>query len=108
MARVIGTIVFAVSGFLLVSFGGAIVAAPVTLPLMLVVVRRHPSRTFRTLGFLLGGLTAGEVMWAVTYVTVGERNPWIWMVPVVAGFAGGWAIARQPTAAQRTTIGTLE
>ncbi len=46
--RLAGVVVFAVAGFLLLSMGGAVLAAPVTVPLMLVVSRRHPTTT-RTL-----------------------------------------------------------
>jgi hypothetical protein len=39
----IGVAVFGVAEFLLLSMGGAVVAAPVTVPLIAVAVRRHPT-----------------------------------------------------------------
>jgi hypothetical protein len=85
--------VVAVAAFLLISMGGAIVAAPVTLPLLLVALRRGA-----LVGWLQGaaiavaGLTVVEVAWAATYVTVGEAKPWIWLVPLVAGIAATTAL----------------
>ena len=79
-----GIAVFIVAGFLLLSMGGAIVAAPLTIPLMFVAVRRHPTRAFRVAGTLIAGLTVAELAWAAAYVTAGEAKPWIWLVPCVA------------------------
>lgn len=87
--RVGGVVVFAVSGLLLVSMGGAMVAAPAMLPLLYLVASRRPTRGFRTAAAVIGGLTAGELAWAITYLAVGERQPWIWLVPVVTALAVG-------------------
>src|SRR5439155_455947 len=59
---------FLLCGFLLLTFGCAVVAAPVTLPLTYLAVRRHPSRPFRWVAGVLAGLTTVEVAWAVVYV----------------------------------------
>lgn len=94
----IGTVVFAISGLLLLSMGGAIVAAPVTVPLMVLAVRRHPTPSFRTAGTVLVALTLAEVAWALTYVTAGESRPWIWLLPTLAALTGAAALARQTPA----------
>jgi len=88
-----GVAVFAVAGFLLVSMGGAIVAAPVTVPLMFVVSRRHPTRAFRIAATVLGGVTVAEVVWAVTYLVVTEATPWIWALPLAGGTIGAVILA---------------
>jgi hypothetical protein len=76
-------LLFLVSAFLLASLGGAaIVAAPVTLPLLYVAVRRHPTKPFRVTGGIIGALTILEVGWATAYVVVGEDQPWIVVVPL--------------------------
>jgi hypothetical protein len=80
--RWVGLATFAVAGFLLLSFGGAIAAAPVTLPLLYLASRRHPTKGFRIAAAVIGGLTAAEVGWALTYVALGDAGPWIWLVPL--------------------------
>ncbi len=83
--RRIGVFVFAVAAFLLVSMGGAIVAAPVTVPLMYVVSRRHPTGAFRIAAAVLGGLTVAEAAWALTYLLIAEATPWVWAIPLASG-----------------------
>ena len=85
--RAIGLVVFCVAAFLLISMGGAIIAAPLTVPLMFVVARRHPTGSFRAVGAALVGATVAEVAWAVTYVAADEAKPWIWLVPLAAALA---------------------
>lgn len=85
--RRIGVVVFIVAGVLLVSMGGAIIAAPVTIPLMFIAVCRHPTRTFRITGTVIAGLTVAEFAWALAYVTAGEARPWIWLAPSAAAVA---------------------
>jgi hypothetical protein len=82
--RVIGIVVFSVAAFLLLSMGGGIIAAPVTVPLMFVAAHRHPTRPFRIIGAALIGATIAEVVWALTYLAVGEAKPWIWLLPLAA------------------------
>ena len=90
--------VAALAGFLLLSMGGAIVAAPVTVPLLAVAARwRGPQ--YRITAAVLAGLTLAEVGWAGTYLAVGEARPWVWLVPLVAGLGGGagvWRVAQPP------------
>ncbi len=90
------TAAFVVAAFLLVSMGGAILAAPLMLPVMYVGVRRHSTRLFRTIGGLLSALTVGEVVWAAVYVSLGESKPWIWLFPVIGGLAVAFAYAWLP------------
>lgn len=90
--------VFAAAGVLLLSMGGAVVAAPVSVPLVVRAVRRQPGRAWRPAGALLGAATLAEVAWAVTYVTVGESGPWIWLLPLVAAGVMAWSILRLPGA----------
>jgi len=93
----IGISVFAVAAFLLVSMGGAIVAAPVTVPLMYIVSRRHPTGAFRIAAAVLGGLTMAETAWALTYLLMTEAKPWIWAVPLASGAAAAVVLAgRRP------------
>jgi len=85
--RMVGVVVFCAAALLLISMGGAIIAAPLTIPLMFVVARRHPTSTFRAIGAVLAGATAAEVAWALTYVAADEAKPWIWLIPLIAAFA---------------------
>jgi hypothetical protein len=55
--KVIGMVTFVLAGFLLLSMGGAIVAAPVTVPLMSIAACRRPTRPFRMSAMVLSGLT---------------------------------------------------
>lgn len=90
-------ILFLVSAFLLVSMGGAVLAAPVTLPLMFVAVRRRPSTPFRAAAAVIGGLTTAEVVWAGTYVALTEARPWIWLLPCLSAALAVYVfVARAP------------
>jgi hypothetical protein len=94
VTRIAGIAVFTIAALLLTSIGGAgIVAAPVTLPVLFVVVHAHPTRPFRVAGAVIGALTAAEASWAIVYAAVGEAQPWVWLVPLVAGAAVGWCVA---------------
>lgn len=95
MNRGVGVAVFVVAGLLLTSVGGlGIIAAPVTLPLLLLVVRRHPTRGFRVAGAVLGGLTAAELAWGLLYALAGEVPVAIWLFPAVTGLATAYAFLR--------------
>lgn len=100
---IVGIAVFVVAAVLLVSMGGAIVAAPLTLPALALVVRRHPTRGFRIAGAIIGGCTAAEVAWAAVYLIVGEAPVVIWFVPALVGIATGAVLGRRriPTASAR-------
>jgi len=75
---------FLLCGLLLLTYGGAVIAGPVTLPLTYLAVRRHPTRPFRWVGGALAGLTTVEVAWALVYVFDGETKPSIWLLPLTA------------------------
>ena len=80
--------VLAVGAFLLLSMGGAIVAAPATLPALFVALRRRAlAGWLRGAAIAVCGLTVAEVAWALTYVTAGEAKPWIWLLPLAAWIA---------------------
>ena len=86
-----------VSAFLLVSMGGAIVAAPVTVPLLYLAARGDRAGAgLRTAALLIAALTVAEVAWAATYLAVAEAEPWIWLLPVAAGAATATGFARTP------------
>jgi hypothetical protein len=100
---IVGLAVFVVATVLLVSMGGAIVAAPLTLPVLAVVVRHHPTRGFRIAGAIIGGLTAAEVAWAAVYLVAGEAPVLVWLLPALIGIAAGAVLGRRrlPTAGAR-------
>jgi hypothetical protein len=75
-----------VSALLLLSMGGAIVAAPLTVPLLFLAVRGDRiSAGLRTAAVVIAALTVAEVAWAATYLATAEAQPWIWLVPAGAG-----------------------
>jgi hypothetical protein len=74
---------------LLVSMGGAILAAPVLLPLLWWVARTT-TRGVRLIGVILAALVVGEVTWAGVYLVVGERQPYIWALPALSAAATMW------------------
>lgn len=77
-------VILVVSTLLLLSMGGAIVAAPVSVPALWVIARRH-SGPARGWAVMIVALTVAEVVWAAVYVLVGETAPWIWLVPLIGG-----------------------
>jgi hypothetical protein len=88
-------VLVAVSAFLLLSMGGAIVAAPLTLPLLYLALRSgRLGPSLRTAAIVVAGLTGAEVVWAATYLTMAEAQPWIWLLPAGAGAAVAAALAR--------------
>lgn len=89
-----------VSACLLLSVGGAaIVAAPLTVPLLYLALRGGRMGTgFRVAAVVIAALTVAEIAWAATYLTVEEAQPWIWFVPIAAGVATAAAFARTPAA----------
>jgi hypothetical protein len=82
-AILVGTVV------LLLSMGGAILAAPVVLPLLWWAARTT-GRGIRVLGAILAALVVGEVAWAGVYVVVGERQPYIWALPALSAAVTVW------------------
>jgi hypothetical protein len=99
---------FVVAGLLLASMGGAVFAAPVTLPLMYLAVRHHPTRPFRLAGGAVAALTAVELAWAVVYFAGGEEQPSIWLLPLLAGLGvlALFATARRRERALRAAPGS--
>jgi hypothetical protein len=90
-------VLVALSAFLLLSMGGAIVAAPLTLPLLYLAVRGDRlSAGLRTAAVVIAALTVAEVAWAATYMAVAEAQPWIWLLPLAAGAGTARAFARTP------------
>ena len=85
MTRLGRLVVLVIASVLLISQGGAIVAAPVTLPLLAWASSRTASRGFRAAAVLVAGLTIAECAWAFIYVSAGEAQPAIWLVPVAGG-----------------------
>lgn len=93
--------VVAVAGLLLVSYGGGIVAAPVTLPLLYLAVRQDQTgRRLKAAIVVVAALTAAEAGWAAAYLAVGEARPWIWLLPLAAGAGIGVAYGTAKPAAQ--------
>lgn len=104
----LGVLVLVAAGVLLTSIGGlGIVAAPVTLPLLFLVVRRRPTQAFRIAAAVIGGLTAAELAWGVVYAVVGEVSVAIWLLPIVSGMAAAFGFLQlgtgQAIAAGRVT-----
>jgi hypothetical protein len=77
-------LILAACAILLVTFGGAVVAAPLTIPLLVRTGRTATSGTIRVLAALVAGLTAAQVAWALVYIAVGESQPSIWLMPAAA------------------------
>jgi len=73
-----------IAALLLLSFGGAVLAAPLTLPFAVHTRWHDAAPTWRGVALLVTVLTVAEVAWAATYVLVGEAMPAIWIVPTVA------------------------
>ncbi len=90
-------VVVAVGGFLLLSMGGAILAAPLMLPLLYLTIRSDRAGAgLRAAAVLVATLTVAEIAWAATYLAVAEARPWIWLLPVVAGSTAAAVFARRP------------
>jgi hypothetical protein len=77
--------VVAIAALLLVSYGGGVIAAPLTLPLLYLALRQPLSRGIRPAIVAVSALTAAEAGWAAAYLTTGEARPWVWLVPCAAG-----------------------
>jgi hypothetical protein len=92
--RGIGWTLLAVCTVLLVSYGGAILAAPITVPLLFMTAGSSESIGYRVCAGIVAVLTIAETAWAVTYLTLGEAQPMIWVLPVLASLAVGAGFAR--------------
>lgn len=99
MKRTLAWALLAVCTVLLVSYGGAIIAAPITVPLLFAASRSSSSTGYRIGAGIVVALTIAELAWALTYVVLGEEAPAIWLVPTVATLAAvaGYArLSRRP------------
>lgn len=77
MLRLVGgpwaRVLVGVSAFLLLSMGGAIVAAPLTVPLLYLTARhRRLGAGLRVAAIGVAALTVAEVAWAAAYLAVAE------------------------------------
>ena len=68
---------------LMASMGGGFLLLPLLVPFHLWAARTSGS-IGRIVWSLLPGVTAGMVVWAAVYVSVGEAKPFIWLVPMLA------------------------
>lgn len=77
-----------VSILLMLSMGGGFLALPLLVPAHVWAARRSAP-----VGCVLWStfpvITAGMVTWALTYLAVGEAQPLIWLLPVVACVGAG-------------------
>jgi hypothetical protein len=90
-------VLVAVSAFLLLSMGVAVVAGPLTIPLLCLAARRsRTGQRLRAAAVLVAALTVAEVAWAATDLAVSEAQPWIWLLPAAAGLVTAAALARTP------------
>jgi hypothetical protein len=102
VARPAARVLVAVSAFLLLSMGGAIVAAPLTVPLLYLAVRTGQLGSWlRAAAVVIAAVTVAEVAWAATYLAIAESQPWIWLLPVIAGAGTAAALARTPVTFNR-------
>lgn len=88
------------SAFLLLSFGGQIVAAPVSVPALCWALATSRHRAARVGLSVVLVLTVAIVGWFVVYSLVRENQPWILLGPIVAALmaVGGvvWLVRRFP------------
>jgi hypothetical protein len=89
LRRVVIGAILAGTVLLLLSMGGAILAAPVLLPLLWWSARTT-GRGVRVIAAILAALVVGEVAWAGVYVMVGERQPYIWALPALSATLTVW------------------
>ena len=68
---------------LMASMGGGFLALPVLIPAHIWAARRS-GRIGRVLWSLPPAASIAMVVWAAVYVTVGEAEPAIWLVPLLA------------------------
>lgn len=81
-----------VTVLLLVSWGASF-AVPLLAPAHVWAARRS-NRLGRALWGTFAGLGAGAAVWAIVYLTVGEVQPAIWLLPVVFGLVAAALVAR--------------
>lgn len=85
MQRVVFKVLIVGTAILLLSFGGAIWAAPVTIPLLIYAICKVKlTCRWRIIAALILALTVTQCTWAIMYITVGESNPSVWIAPIAA------------------------
>lgn len=85
MQRVVFKVLIVGTAVLLLSFGGAIWTAPVTIPLLVyAILRVELTRLWHIIATLILALTVTQCAWAIMYLTVGESNPAVWIAPIVS------------------------
>jgi hypothetical protein len=91
VSPVVLKVLLAISTLLLLgSVGGAAVyAAPVTLPALFLAARFSRRTSEGILWAVLAGATALETVWLLSFVTLGEATPWVWLLPVLAAMTVG-------------------
>lgn len=72
----------------MLSMGGGFLALPLLVPAHVSAARRS-APVGRVLWSALPVTTAGMVTWSLTYLAVGEAQPLIWLLPVVACVGAG-------------------
>src|SRR5256885_3979237 len=91
-------VLVAVSAFLLVSMGGAIVASPLTVPLLYLAVRAEATRSgLRRAAALVAAPTPAQGAWAAPHPAPSEAEPPIWAVPPPACPATAAALSPPPS-----------
>ncbi len=96
LKRLCDLAVVAIGAALLFSMGGAIVAAPVALPFLYLAIRAERGNPgLRGAAVVVAALTVAEIAWAATYLAVTETQPWIWLLPLAAGWGAGAFFARR-------------
>ena len=77
-------IVTGASLLLLLSYGGAIFLAPITIPLLTYsTIRGLLTGLWRILNAVTLVLTLAQTSWAIVYFTLGESYPVIWIIPSI-------------------------
>lgn len=76
----------AVTLLLMASMGGGFLLLPLLVPLHIWAARTS-GPVGRVVWSLLPGASAGMVVWAAVYVTLGETQPLIWLIPTVCAVA---------------------
>lgn len=71
---------------LMASMGGGFLLLPLLVPFH-VWAARTSGPIGRVLWSILPGVAAGMVVWAAVYVSLGEVQPFIWLIPLLAAVA---------------------
>lgn len=95
MPKPLRIIVGCLSAFLLLSLGGGqIMASPLTMPLLWWAARSASTRYGRIALIVVAAFTMTWTAWAAALMTIGERDPYIWLAPLLVGTAVAGLFAR--------------